>query len=191
MRSLVLLLLVAAPALSAQPVFDLDRLDSLFDRAPKVEVNLRGGLLGLAAAATSDSEPELSEVIRSLDAITVRIYPIAAARNDLSRSLTGMLDRFEDDGWYTMVRVRSDPDDRARALAEGDEPDDDEDVWVYVRDESDVFGGLVVVALNRTDGDATFVHIDGLISADEIGRLTTRFGDVDVSVGSDGEAQDD
>lgn len=186
MRVLIALLLLA-PVASAQPVFDLDRLDSLFDREPKVEVNLRGGLLGLAAAATADSEPELSGMIDALSAITVRIYPLASARSDMGRSIDSMLDGIETDGWYTMVRVRSDPSDRVQPLGEDEEPEDDEDVWVYVRDQDDVFGGLVVVALNRTEGDATFVHIDGRITPAEIGRLTTRFGDVNINTDDDDE----
>ena len=180
---LALLIVLLAPAAGAQSIFDLDRLDGLFERPPKVEVNLRGGLLGLAAAATAESEPEVSDMIRSLNAITVRVYPLSSARPSMQRDVTQMLDAFESDGWYTMIRVRSDPAD-AVGLAEGEEPDD-EDVWIYVRDLDDAFGGLAVVALDRADGEAVFVHIDGLIDPAEVGRLTSRFGNV--SWGNDDE----
>lgn len=189
MLRLLLLAAVLAPAVAAQPVFDLQRLDGFFERPAKVEVNLRGGLLGLAAAATQDSEPELSTLIRSLNAITVRVYSLDAARPGLDGQVTSLFDALEADGWYTMVRVRSDPAD-AQDLEEGEEPDDG-DVWVYVRDRDDAFDGLAVVALDRAEGDAAFVHIDGLITADDVGRLTTRFGNVKINIGGSDDDEGD
>ena len=184
-RTLALLLLLAAPTASAQSAFNVDRLDGLFDRPPNVEVNLRGSLLRLAAAATAEDEPELSEMIRGLDAVTVRIYPLDAARSGFDGELSGLTSGLETEGWYTMVRVRSDAEAIARPLAEGDDDDGREDVWVFVHDRDDAFGGLAVVAVDHTDQTATFVHIAGLIDADQIGRLSSRFGGVDVDLDDD------
>ena len=179
-----LALALLLPTASAQAVFDLARLDGLFDRPAKVEVNLRGSLLGLAAAATNDSEPELSDLIRSLDAVTVRVYPLGAARADLEASVGSMMDALAADGWYTMVRVRADAP--GTVYDEGEEPERG-DVWVYVRDRGDAFGGLAVVALDPDEGAAAFVHIDGLIDPSQVGRLTSRFGNVDVDAEEEGD----
>lgn len=181
-RLLAALLLLAAPAVSAQSAFDVDRLDQLFDRPPNVEVNLRGSLLRLAAAATADDEPELSQLIRELDAVTVRTYPLDAARAGFDDELGGLTRGLEAAGWYTMVRVRSDPAAITRPLEEGEEDDSREDVWVFVNDRDDAFGGLAVVAVDHAERTATFVHIDGLIDVEQIGRLSSRFGGVDVDL---------
>ena len=185
LRLLALLALLAVPTAGAQSAFEVDRLDDLFDRPPNVEVNLRGSLLRLAAAATAEDEPELSAMIRELDAVTVRIYPLGAARPGFDSELSGLTRGLEAEGWYAMVRVRADPDAIARPLEEGEDDDGREDVWVFVNDRDDAFGGLAVVAVDHTEETATFVHIDGLIDAEQIGRLSSRFGGVDIE-GADG-----
>ena len=156
---------------AAQPVLGAD-LDALFDSEPQVEVNLRGSLLRLAAAATRDDEPETAAMIDGLEGITVRIYPAPAAERALAVDrLSGIASRFESDGWLTLVRVRSLPESSI---------EDDGDVWVFVRDEGDVFGGLAVMAYDDDDENAVFVLIDGVIRPDDIGALTRRFSHVDI-----------
>ena len=70
MRSLILSALAAlALPLSAQAQprpFAVADLDALFDSEPRVEVNLRGALLRLAAEATRSDEPETAALIDGL-----------------------------------------------------------------------------------------------------------------------------
>ncbi|GAB5535364.1 MAG: hypothetical protein Rubg2KO_16130 [Rubricoccaceae bacterium] len=170
MRPLTLTLLCAlvVPLASAQSgPLDVRTLDAFFDRDAKVEVNLRGSLLRLAVEATRDSEPEVAEMVDGLNAVTVRIYELQTARGDLSSQLSSIGDRFEDAGWFTFVRVR------------GDE-DDPEDVWIYVREDGDVFGGMAVMAVDHEDGEAAFILIDGVIDPAQVGRLSSRFGGPDL-----------
>ena len=167
-----LVALALAPALSAQPISGAD-LDALFDSEPQVEVNLSGALLRLAAAATREEEPEASAMIEGLRRITIRIYPASLSDRPLAiRTLEDIGHRFEDDGWLTLVRVRSLPND----------DDSDGDVWVYVRDEGNMFGGLAVMAVDEEDENVVFVLIDGLIDPAQVGALTRRFGNVDIDV---------
>ncbi len=164
MRILTLALLCAlvAPLTSAQTGSPLDArtLDGYFDRDAKVEVNLRGSLLRLAVEATRDSEPEVAELVNGLNSVTVRIYELDTARGDLTSRISDIGNAFEDSGWFTFVRVR------------GDE-DDPEDVWVYVREDGDLFGGMAVMSLDHEDGEAIFVVIDGLILAIPAHRSVT------------------
>lgn len=165
----VLAALALAPAVSAQPFSGAD-LDALFESEPQVEVNLRGSLLRLAAEATRADEPETAAVIDGLNQIIVRIYPSPMADRVTSLArLTDIGHRFEDQGWLTLVRVRSIP---------GDE-DSDGDVWIYVRDEGDMFGGLAVMAVEEDEDQVVLVMIDGLIDPTQIGALTRRFANVD------------
>ena len=161
-------LALALPA-SAQPITGA-QLDALFDSEPQVEVNLRGALLRLAAAATREDEPETAAMIDGLNAITVRIYPAPMA--DRGRAIDRLEDigrSFERDGWLTLVRVRAVPGS----------DDDDGDVWIYVREEGDIFGGLAVMAADAEEETVVFVLIDGVINPDDVGALTRRFGRVD------------
>ncbi|MDX1420478.1 MAG: DUF4252 domain-containing protein [Rubricoccaceae bacterium] len=166
-RLLLFLLTVAvgllfAPASHAQPALDLSRLDSYFGDEPRVEVNLSGAMLGLAAAATAEDEPGASALIEGLNAVTVRVYDLSSALTDLAANLTDLGHQLEADGWQTFVRVRG-------------TDDDNEDVWIYVREAGDAFGGLVVMALDEDEDEAAFVVIDGLINPEDIARLS-QFG---------------
>lgn len=167
--TLALLCALAAPLASAQtgPPLDVRTLDSYFDRDAKVEVNLRGSLLRLAVEATRDKEPEVAEIVNGLNSVTVRIYELASARGDLSSQLSAIGDGFEAAGWFTFVRVR------------GDE-DDPEDVWIYVREDGDLFGGMAVMSVDHNDEEAAFILIDGLIDPAQVGRLSSRFGGPDL-----------
>ena len=181
--------LLAPLAPRAQATFDVERLDAMFDSPPMVEVNLRGSLLRLAAAAAGDDEPEARLMLENLRAVTVRVYAATDRRSSFLASMNTIGDEFERDGWMTMVRVRSIP-------GSGNE---DGDVWVYVLDDGDSFGGMAVMAIGQSDDDdedsegetAVFVHIDGTISPDDVALLSKRFGDVDISMGYDDEDEDD
>ena len=102
----------------------------------------------------------------------------------MSRFVSNMNDlgsQFETDGWMTMVRVRSIPGD----------DENDGDVWVYVRDEGDAFGGLAVMAIDQEEESAVFVLIDGTIDPSDVARLTQKFGHIDISGGHDEDDEDD
>jgi hypothetical protein len=172
--------LLATPRADAQ-VLDPARFDVLFSEEPTVEVNLQGSLLRLAAAATREDEPETAALIDGLNAITVRIYPLSSALADLSGDLGDVGHNLEADGWSTFVRVRD---------GGGDEGENG-DVWIYVRETGDVFGGLVVMALDPDEDSAAFVLIDGEIAPDDIGRLSSRFGSVNLNLDDDEETSSD
>lgn len=166
--TVALLCALAVPYASSQSVpLDVRSLDAYFDREARVEVNLRGSLLRLAVEATRDSEPEVAELVNGLNAVTVRIYDLDSARDNLSSRLSAIGNAFEDDGWFTFVRVRGDDDDP-------------EDVWIYVREDGDIFSGMTVMAIDHEDGEAAFIVIDGLIDPAQVGRLSSRFGGPDL-----------
>ncbi len=155
------------PAAQAQPAgFDVAQLDAFFSRPPKVEVNLRGALLRLAASATED-DPDAASMLRGLRSILVRVYSLDSARDGLTGRLDAIEQQMQASGWLTLVRVRPDGDDT-------------DDVWVYVREAGDAFDGMAVCSLDHDEGEASFVLIDGLIDPARIGSLGTRFGGVDL-----------
>ncbi len=177
-----LAVLLAPLAPRAQSTFDVARLDELFDAQPMVEVNLRGSLLKLAAAAAGEDEPGVALMLAGLRSVTVRVYSAEGQRARFLSSMNSVGQGFERDGWMTMVRVRSQPDS----------PNDEGDVWVYVLDDGDSFGGMAVMAIAKDDEDenAVFVHIDGTISPADVAQLSKRFGNVSFSMGDDDEDDD-
>ncbi|HEX8384726.1 MAG TPA: DUF4252 domain-containing protein, partial [Rubricoccaceae bacterium] len=173
-RLLTALLLGALlfPVASAQPAtFDAETLDGLFSKSAKVEVNLNGSLLRLAALGSED-DPDTADMISALRSITVRVYDLEDALSGLDERLTAFGRQLESDGWQTLVRVRPSEDDT-------------DDVWIYVRMSDDpgaAFDGMAVMSLDNDGGEASFVFIDGPIDPSQIGRLGGRFGGVDVDV---------
>lgn len=179
LAALAALAVLLAPGAQAQ--ITPTRLDALFGSEPRVEVNLRGSLLRLAAAATRDDDPDAALMLDGLRAVTVRIYSAAdASRPQILSSMTDLGREFEREGWMTMVRVRSLPND----------DENDGDVWVYVLDDGDNFGGLAVMAMDEEDHDAVFVHIDGTIRPEDVARLTSKFGDIDIDIDGSGDNHD-
>ena len=172
MRVFLLAAMMAAllPSVAAQPMSVAD-LDRLFGTEPQVEVNLRGSLLRLAAEASRQDSPEAALMLDGLRAVTVRIYPTAetGAERAIS-SLSRLAGQFEADGWFTLVRVRALPDS----------DNEDGDVWIYVREDGDAFDGMAVLAMDRDEGTAVFVHIDGTIDPTQVGELSRRFARVDL-----------
>ena len=167
-RLLLLLALMAAPAAIAQPALDMRSLDALFDRPPRVEVNLNGSLLRMASSAAGEDDPETAELIRGLRGIQVRVYPLDAARGELSASIADFARQFDDYGWETMVRVRSDDDAS-------------DDVTILVRSVGDGFDGMVVMALDEDEESASFVLIDGPVDISQLNRLSDRFAGTDLA----------
>ena len=176
--ALCCLAVLAAPALRAQPTsIDVRSLDTFFDSEPKVEVNLKGSLLRLISEASREDEPEFADMITGLNAVTVRVYDLDTALDGLTTRLSRLGSDLEANGWSTLVRVR------------GDEEEEEDDVWIYVLDDGTAFGGLAVMSLDHTEGDVSFVLIDGTIDPSQIGRLSSRFGGPDIDDLDDGTDQ--
>ena len=55
-------------------------------------------------------------------------------------------------------------------------------MWIYVRDGEDAFNGMVVMTVDPDEEQAAFVLMDGFIDPADVGRLTERFGNVEVHV---------
>lgn len=129
---------------------------------PKIEVNLKGSLLNLAARIVSEEEPELSSTIASLEGIRVEVYDLedrssAAYLEELSKTAQ----RLEREGWETIVRVR----------------DDEEQVYIAIKAEGDNIVGLIVMAAEEDD-EIALVNIVGNIDLTEIWRVGREF-DID------------
>jgi len=138
---------------------DFRAMDISGGQEPKVEVNLKGSLLGLAARLASEEEPELSSTLMSLDAIHVEVYDTQNRKADsyvtqLAETAKGL----EKKGWETIVKVR----------------DEGEHAYIAVKEDGNNIVGLVVLAADEKD-EIVLVNIVGNINLDEIWRVGREF----------------
>jgi hypothetical protein len=138
---------------------DFRAMDISGGKEPKVEVNLKGSLLGLAARIASDEEPELASTLMNLEGIRVEVYDAENRKPDsyitqLAETARGL----EQKGWETIVRVND----------KGDQ------VYIAVKADGNNIVGLVVLAAEEDD-EIVLVNIVGNINMDEIWRVGREF----------------
>lgn len=135
---------------------DLDALDRLGEEAT-VEVNLRGLMLGLAARAVADEEPELAELLGALQLVRVRVYEqTPAVAQELLDTASRTSQYLDQNGWERIVRVREGPDRVDVCLKPSSRPG-----WI---------DGVAIMALDG-DGEAVFVNVVGTIRPEHVARL--------------------
>ncbi len=123
-----------------------------------VEVNLSPGLLKFAAKIAAKQEPEAAALIANLKRVRVNVVSL----DDSNRASTveqfeNIRRKLEAQGWTPMVTVR--------------ERDGGDNVTVHAKQKGDdVIEGLVVTVIDGK-GEAVFVNIVGLISADQIATI--------------------
>lgn len=144
---------------------DFRAMDISGGNEPKIEVNLKGSLLGLAARIASDEEPELSSTLMSLEGIRVEVYDAEDRDPDsYGKKLAETAKSLESKGWETIVRV-NDRGEQVYIAVKADKPDGSKIV------------GLVVLAAEEND-EIVLVNIVGNIDMDEIWRVGREF-DID------------
>jgi len=141
---------------------DFRSMDISAGKEPKVEVNLKGSLLGLAARIASDEEPDLASTLSSLDGIRVEVYDAENRKPEsYITQLAATAKGLEKKGWETIVRV-NDKGDQVYIAVKTDQPNGSKVV------------GLVVLAAEEDD-EIVLVNIMGNINMDEIWRVGREF----------------
>lgn len=131
---------------------------SKFYGEPKVEINLSASMLGLVAAFAATEEPELVELLKAIESITVRVYSL----NGEYEKATEMVDRvtktIRKNKWEPIVSVN----------------DDGEKIRIFAKMTNGVMDGLVVMVVDTQgdDGEAIFINIVGEIDPAKISTIT-------------------
>jgi hypothetical protein len=131
-----------------------------------VEINLRGPMLKLAAAATDEDDPDVSEMLSGLEGIFVRTYELDDhSPAGFDKAIASISQHLQTTGWETIVKVRE-PDERAH---------------IAIKMDGDKIVGMTVVALDEKDRDegVVFINIVGTIDLAKVGRMGKHF-DFDV-----------
>jgi hypothetical protein len=148
--------------------FDFGDIDKFTDGDEMVEIDLAQPLLGLFAGLMDGEDPEIGDLLRSVDLVNVRVFSYERDVADKLREHVGSISgRLEKDGWDSIVRVRG----------------EDEHVNVYVKmhgakrgeaaDEDTTLEGIAILALE--DDEAVFVNVVGSFGMDEISLLGRHF----------------
>lgn len=151
----------AQDALERDPGYvNIDAFASWFDETPTVEVNIKGALLRMAAAATRHEDPVLADMLLKLRAIQVRTFRYRPAlHNQLTSRTEGLSRRLKEQGWETIVRVR----------------DEGENVDMFLRQRGERVQGMMVSVVSPDEQEVVFINIVGEIDPEEVGRLGSRF----------------
>ena len=128
-----------------------------------VEVNLRGPMLKLAAAAASDEdEPGLADMLSGLEGIYVRAYEVDdQSPAGFEKAIAAISRHLQETGWETIVKVR----------------ERHESAHIAIKMDAEKIVGMTVLAMDEKDPDneVVFVNIVGLIDLARIGRMSRQF----------------
>ncbi|MCI0452976.1 MAG: DUF4252 domain-containing protein [Candidatus Latescibacteria bacterium] len=136
----------------------------------KVEVNLKGPMLGLVSKFVGHDDPELRDILANLKLVRVRVYDLTPEiEKEFLSAGTETTTRLDKSGWERIVRVR----------------EDNERVDIYFKPSKNAewIDGVLIIAL---DNEAAFINIVGTIRPEDVGRISEHF---DVGVDDHGGAK--
>ena len=122
-----------------------------------VEVDINASLLRLAATFARSQEPEIANLLNSLERVRVNVFGIKNdQRADTLTRINGLRDKLVADGWNRIVTVREGAGD---------------DVAVFVKENGvDAIHGVVVTVMGR-DGETVLVNVVGDVELEQLAKL--------------------
>ncbi|MCX7552415.1 DUF4252 domain-containing protein [Marinicella sp. S1101] len=164
-----ILLLLGLLLLSSQSKAEdiLQKLQSMVNIEPSVEVNLGAAMLGLLSGMTSEEE-QVSNVMKNLTEIAVRVYDLDDEAFDgdlvqIKSFINATADEMKSLGMQQLAAIR----------------EDDSTVYIMAEMGTDKMQGLSVIALDD-DSELVVIKIGGQIMMKDLAGLMNRF-DVDLS----------
>lgn len=137
-------------------------LESLSLFAPgklSVEINLEGSLLDMVAGSVEEKDPDFARLLSGLRSIKVRVTEAGEEIDEAAlQELQTASDRLRDSGWKPIVRVQ----------------EEDEEIFIFLREAGGRIGGLVVMFLEIGE-EAGLVQIDGDLDPALLGTLIHSF----------------
>jgi len=136
---------------------NFDDVGQWFDAPANIEVNLRGALLDLIANSSDEAEPEFAGLMRSLQAIQVRGFPLSGTnQEEVMRRFDDMSSRLQSSGWERVVYIRDEAG---------------EFVNVFMKPDNESIAGLTIMVADPSEQETIFVNIVGSIRPEEIGKI--------------------
>lgn len=134
--------------------FPIEELSIFPEESLNLEINLTGPMIQFIALATDEEEPELSRLVEELKSIRVRGADLDSIDSDnLKAGIRAAADKLAADGWISMVRIR----------------EDDEEIYIYFKDQDGEMAGLTVLSLDGDEG--MLINLVGKIDPSGLGSL--------------------
>lgn len=172
--------LVADSQLESEPGYvPLEHMGILEPGDVTVEVNLRGAILEMVAAFAGEADPEFSDLVKGLKAVTVRTGEIDLSDSgEVQARIAKGIAWLDGNGWLPIVKVK----------------EDEEQIYVYTRETGGLIVGIAVIAFEGTE--ATAVNLVGSIDPAQVGRLARGLdidvlADVDMRITTPSSEEDD
>jgi phosphoribosylformylglycinamidine (FGAM) synthase PurS component len=153
---LLALPLQAANSFDTNPGYiDFDKYVSLHAEDSKVEVQLKGPLLKLAASIIEAQNENLSGLISSVELVRVHVYEVNDDnREQFAESVRSIAQNLTDNNWEQLVMVK----------------DGDENVAVFANMPTDeVIAGIVVSV--SSGNEAVFINVVGNVALESLAEL--------------------
>ncbi len=144
---------------------DLDSL-GMMDTDRVISLSLGPAVLHFAASFIDD-DPEVRDLLRSLDGVRVRVYEVNGDASKVAGRIQHMSSKMQEDGWQPVMLVRQ----------------EDEQVHMLMRMVGDEIRGMTVLVLDG-DSEAVIVNLMGDIKPEQ-------FGDVMVALDVDSGGVDE
>ena len=143
---------------------DLDSL-GMFDTDRVISLSIGPTLLHFAANYVDD-DPEVRDLLRSLDGVRVRVYEVDGDAQKVAGRMQRMSERLQQDGWEPVMLIQQ----------------EDEQTHMLLRMDGDQISGMTVLVLDGQD-EAVIVNLMGEIRPDQFSdvmvALEVDAGDVD------------
>lgn len=131
---------------------DLDSL-GMFDTDRVISLSLGPTLLHFAAGFIDD-DPEVRDLLRSLDGVRVRVYEVDGDATKVAGRMQHMSTKMQDDGWEPVMLVSQ----------------EDEQVHMLLRMVDSEIRGMTVLVLDG-DSEAVIVNLMGEIKPEQFGDV--------------------
>lgn len=124
---------------------------------PRVEVNLGKPMLSLLKTMSANSDPELGNLLATLEQISVKVYNLNKSSGVALEAMNTLIKSLEKLGWSVIVNVN----------------ENDQKIRIFTKLTNDVMDGLVVVVVsNGEPGEAIFINIVGQIDPAQVAKVT-------------------
>ena len=157
---------VAATALGmsaaalAQDYFEFDEIPGVSD-VPAVQVDLTPMWLGIASQTIRAENPDVADLLASIDGVRVRVYTVLEDPSALAAYVDDTSGRLTRDNWEQIISVQ-----------------DEEKVRVFIRSDQDSITGATAMIV--AGDEAVFINVAGSISSQQLAGSMAALGSGDL-----------
>jgi hypothetical protein len=153
------LLFAASVHAQAQGQIDFADLSSHYGE-PKIEINLSASLMSMVGSFAKSEDPEVAEMLSSLEFIKVRVYDLNGDVEKANSTIDRVSKTLRSDNWETLVTVNDN--------------EENQKVRIFSKSTQNVIDGVVVMVVSpeKEAGEAIFINIVGEIDPSKIAKIT-------------------